>query len=63
MPKELEPTTEAYIAMLSQIAGEVEEWCCSEECTTLDAVRLLKAEWMRLRGEMDKIMIERKYFD
>jgi len=63
MPKELEPTAEDYTSMLSQIAGEVEEWCCSEECTTLDAVRLLKAEWMQMRGELDQIRIKKKYFD
>jgi len=47
--------------MLGQIGLEMEEWCVSEECTTLDAVRLLKAEVMERRGKMLRQEIERRY--
>lgn len=36
--------------MLSQIAGEVDKWCEWDECTTLEAVQLMKAEIYELRA-------------
>lgn len=47
--------------MLGQIGSEVEEWCISDQCTTLDAVRLLKAEVLELRGKALRREIEDKY--
>lgn len=49
--------------MLGQIASEVERWCVGEETTTLDAVRYLVADWMVMRGTLDKINIEKRYSD
>jgi len=37
--------------MLSQISGEVSEWCNDPQCTTLLAVRLMKAELYKLRSD------------
>jgi hypothetical protein len=53
---------EEYGAMLGQIASIVENWCISEECTTLDAVKLLHAENLELKGKLTKLEIENKYF-
>ena len=50
-----------HSVMLGQIANEVELWCCDEECTTLDAVRLMKADLMVYKGLMERQEIERKY--
>jgi len=47
--------------MLGQIGSEVEEWCIAENCTALDAVRLLKAEVLELRGKALRREIEDKY--
>lgn len=33
----------SHSQMLGMIAGEVEAWCNSDDCTTLQAVQLLKA--------------------
>lgn len=49
-----------HSAMLGQIANEVTAWCCTEECTTLDAVRLLKADFMILSGTLQRMEIERR---
>lgn len=45
-----ELTLEGHSRMLSQISGEVEEWCDNSETTTLQAVRLMKAEIYELRA-------------
>jgi hypothetical protein len=50
-----------HSTMLSQIASEVEDWCISEECTTLDAVKLLKAEHMEMKAVLTRLALERKY--
>ncbi len=42
--------SEENTKMLGLIANEVGEWCSHSECTTLDAVKLLKAEVFELRG-------------
>ena len=47
--------------MLGKIASEVEDWCMTGEYTTLDAVRLLKAEVLELRGKTLRYELERKY--
>ena len=48
--------------MLGQIAGVVEEWCITEECTTLDAVKLAVADARKWRGIAERYEIERRYF-
>jgi len=52
---------ESHSAMLGQIANEVAEFCVSEECTTLDAVRLLLADYRKWRGIAERFEIERQY--
>jgi hypothetical protein len=47
--------------MLGQIGCIVEDWCISEECTTLDAVKLLHAELLELKGKTSRMEIENKY--
>lgn len=37
-----------HSTMLGQIASEVSEFCDNEECTTLDAVRILKIKYLKL---------------
>ena len=37
--------------MLGQIASEVSEYCDHPECTTLSAVRLMKAELLELQSD------------
>ena len=52
---------ESHSIMLGQIAGIVEPWCISEECTTLDAVRLLHAEWMIATAKLTQKEIYKRY--
>lgn len=49
--------------MLGRIAAEVIDWCCDDECTTEDAVKLLKADYCKLFGEFTRMKIERKYYE
>jgi len=49
--------------MLGCIAGEVEEWCVTEYCTTLDAVKLAIADARKWRGIAERLEIEKKYLD
>lgn len=37
--------------MLGRIAGEVSEFCTDPNCTTLSAVRLMKASLLQLQAE------------
>ena len=53
--------SDKYSIMLGQIASEVEDFCIHEECSTLDAVRILKAEHAILKAEKDLREIEAKY--
>jgi hypothetical protein len=46
--------------MLGQIASEVEQWCINDQATTLDAVKYLKADWMRLKGIVEMNAIEKR---
>lgn len=55
-------TMKDHSLMLGQIAAEVEEWCISEECTTLDAVRLALADLRKWRGIAERFELERKYW-
>jgi hypothetical protein len=48
--------------MLGRIAGEVEEFCIHEECTTLDCVRLMKAKLKQVEGELEELKIRMKYY-
>ncbi len=41
---------ESHSRMLGQIAGVSGEWCEHCECTTLEAVQLMKAEIYELRA-------------
>ena len=41
---------ERHSSMLSAICTEVEDWCDNSETTTLQAVRLMKAEILELRA-------------
>lgn len=41
---------ERHSVMLGQICGEVEEFCDHSDCTTLQAVQLMKAELLELRA-------------
>ena len=47
--------------MLGQIAEVVYDWCEWEECTTLDAVKLMKAELLELRSYKMRREVEDKY--
>ena len=47
--------------MLSQIAGYIEPYCISEDCTTLDAVRLIIARFQKLQSEKEIEEIHKKY--
>lgn len=42
---------EHHSQMLGQIAGEVEQWCVDPHCTTLSAVRLMKADLLELQAQ------------
>lgn len=44
--------------MLGQIAGETEEWCSDPHCTTLSAVRLMKAELYELRADRLRQLVD-----
>ena len=48
--------------MLGQIASEVEEYCISDECSTLDAVRILKAEYDVMKNQKILEEINEKYY-
>jgi hypothetical protein len=43
--------SEAHSIMLGQISAEVEDFCPSPKTTTLEAVRLMRLELLRLRLE------------
>lgn len=58
MIEHTEEELESHSRMLSQIGCEVEEFC-EEEMTTLDGVRLMKAELLELRG----YKIRKKVYD
>jgi hypothetical protein len=51
----------SHSVMLGQIANLVSDFCCDEECTTLDAVRLLIADYQMYRGIAERSLIEQKY--
>jgi hypothetical protein len=55
------PRLVSHSQMLGMIAGEVEEWCISENCTTLDAVKLAVADARKWRGIAERYELERKY--
>jgi hypothetical protein len=48
--------------MLGMIANEVEEYCISDECSTLDAVRILKAEYTIMKATKILEEINNKYY-
>lgn len=52
---------EKYSIMLSQITEVASDWCDWEECTTLDAVKLMKAEILELRAYKIKREVEDNY--
>lgn len=54
--------SEEHSVMLGRIAGEVEEFCIHEECTTLDCVRLMKAKLKQVEGELEELKIRMKYY-
>jgi hypothetical protein len=54
---------EKHSAMLGQICGVVDEFCDHEDCTTLDAVRLMKAEIYELRAYKMRNEVWKKYSD
>lgn len=56
------PRLVSHSQMLGMIANEVEEWCISENCTTLDAVSLAVADARKWRGIAERYELERKYF-
>ena len=56
-----EKNNESYAIMLGQIAVTVEDWCITDDCTTLDAVRLLVADVRKWRGIAERLEIEAKY--
>ena len=50
-----------HSVMLSQIASAVDDWVIDEECTTLDAVKLLLADARKWRGLAERLELELKY--
>jgi hypothetical protein len=48
--KEIQQLT-SHSLMLGRIAGEVSEFCTDPNCTTLSAVRLMKASLLQLQAE------------
>lgn len=44
-------TLRQHSKMLGQIAGEVSDWCNDSRCTTLNAVRYMKADLLRLQAD------------
>jgi len=52
---------ERHSIMLGQIAEVASDWCDWEECTTLDAVKLMKAEVLELRAYKIRREVEDKY--
>jgi len=52
---------EKHSVMLGQIAGEVEEFCLTEDWTTVDAVRLLKAKYEQLKAQQAERELMAKY--
>ncbi len=61
IPKAPANVFESHSIMLGQIANEVSEWCVDDECTTLDAVKLVVADARKWRGIAERHEIERKY--
>ena len=57
-----ERETKKDSVMLGQIGSLVEDWCITEECTTLDAVKLVIADARKWRGIAERYEIEQKYF-
>ena len=57
----ISPDAASHSAMLSQIAGEVSDWCINENCTTLDAVRLVIADYHKWRGVAERLRVEASY--
>tara|TARA_B100001059_G_scaffold71822_1_gene68930 strand:+ start:285 stop:506 length:222 start_codon:yes stop_codon:yes gene_type:complete len=56
------PRLVSHSQMLGMIASEVEEWCFTNECTTLDAVKLAIADARKWRGIAERHELERKYY-
>ena len=50
MTEERQKELESYSQMLGMIGGLVIEFCDHPECTTLDAVKLMKAELLELKA-------------
>ena len=55
------PCYASHSQMLGQIAMEVSDWCITDDCTTLDAVKLVVADARKFRGIVERIEIENKY--
>lgn len=56
------PRLIGHSQMLGMIANEIREWCITEECTTLDAVKLVIADARKWRGIAERLQLENKYF-
>ena len=54
---------ESHSQMLGQISCCLDGFIISDETTTLDGVRLLRAKYDILRAEREIAEIEKKYFD
>lgn len=51
---------EKHSEMLGQIAGEVEAWAIDPNCTTLSAVRLMKADLLELQAQRLRDMADQQ---